>query len=500
MSIDSIPSWLPPLLVGMQWVFFAYFILLNTGYLALNFISMLSILKYSREHGAKFKIRNFASYQPPVSILVPAHNEERTIVSSIQSLLKTDYPDFEIIVVNDGSTDRTMEAVVEAFGLVRFPEAYRTRIPTEQVNAVYASPKFGRVRLIDKVNGGKADALNAGINAARFPLFCVVDADCILQRDSISRVVQPFLEDATTVASGGVIRVVNGCRVRDGLLEEVDLPRKLLPMLQTVEYLRAFLFGRLGWSPLNALLIISGAFGVFYKERVIAAGGYRRDTVGEDMELVVRMHDTLRKEKRPYRITFVPDPICWTEVPSDMRSLFNQRLRWQQGLMESLLPNWRLMFRRKGGFAGWVAYPFLLLFECIGPVIEVVGYVAVIVLALLGLLSQEAFVVFLFASVGLGILLSVNAMVLEELSFHLYPRPMQQLKLFLVAVLENFGYRQIMSLCRFVGVVRWVITLGGKSRWGRMRRHAEWQAPATPVAAEGHDKNMDELDNARAAA
>lgn len=477
LAMPAIPAALATTLEGLQWAFLLYFVSINAVYLGLNFIAMFAILRYTREHGASFRLRNFAEYQPPVSILVPACNEEKTIVATVRSLLRLGYPNFEVVVVNDGSRDGTLRAVVEEFGLVEFPEAYRARLKTAPVKRIFVSPGNGRVRLVDKENGGKADALNAGINTARYPLFCVVDADCILQEDSLARVVQPFLEDSRMIAAGGVIRIVNGCKVKDGLLSEIDLPDRLLPLTQTLEYLRAFLFGRLGWSPLNALLIISGAFGVFYKERVIAAGGYKSDLVGEDMEMVVRLHNQMREEKRPYRIAFVPDPICWTEVPSDLRSLYNQRVRWQQGLAESLFGNWRLMARRNGGMVGWVAYPFMLLFECLGPLIEVFGYFSVIVLGLAGMLSPQAFFVFLFASVGLGILLSVNAMMLEEISFHLYPRPGQQLKLFLVAVLENFGYRQMMSLFRVVGLLRWLVRmlrLRRRSHWGHMRRNGDW--------------------------
>jgi len=306
---------LAPMLEALQWAFLLYFVCINAVYLGLNFVAMFGILRHIREHGAGFRIRNYAEYQPPVSILVPAYNEEKTIVATVRSLLRLNYPSFEVVVINDGSTDGTCQAVIDAFGLVEFPEAYRARLKTAPVRRIFAAPGHGRVRLVDKDNGGKADSLNAGINTARSPLFCVVDADSILQPDSLARAVQPFLEDARMIAAGGVIRIVNGCKVKDGLLSEVDLPNKLLPLMQVIEYLRAFLFGRLGWSPLNALLIISGAFGVFYKERVIAAGGYRRDLVGEDMEMVVRLHNQMREEKRPYRIAFVPDPICWTEVP-----------------------------------------------------------------------------------------------------------------------------------------------------------------------------------------
>ncbi|SHF06868.1 glycosyltransferase family 2 protein [Thermomonas hydrothermalis] len=471
MSTPAFVIGLAPTLEALQWFFLLYFVCINAVYLGLNFISMYTIVRYVREHGVSYRARTFAQYQPPVSILVPAYNEARTIVATVRSLLRLDYPNFEVVVINDGSTDDTLKTVVEEFGLVEFPEAYRARLKTAPIRRLYVSPGHGRVRLVDKDNGGKADSLNAGINTARYPLFCVVDADSILQKDSLARVVQPFLEDARMIATGGVIRVVNGCTVQDGLLKEIDLPDRLLPAIQVLEYLRAFLFGRLGWLPLNALLIISGAFGVFYKERVIAAGGYKSDLVGEDMEMVVRLHDRMREENRPYRIAYVPDPICWTEVPSDLRSLYGQRTRWQQGLAESLFGNLRLMFRRNAGAVGWLAFPFMLLFECLGPLVEVLGYVSVIILWLAGMVSMQAFWVFLFASIGLGILLSVNAMLLEEVSFQLYPRPRQQLKLFVVAILENFGYRQMLSVFCVIGLVRWML---GRSSWGHMRRKADW--------------------------
>ena len=462
-------------ILALQWLFLAYFLSINMAYLALNYISVFSIIDYMRGHRADYLPKSLASYQPPVSILIPAFNEQGTIVSSVHSLLGLTYPEFEILVVNDGSEDNTLDEVIEAFAMVEFPEAYRRRIETKQVAKIYVSSRYPQVRLVDKENGGKADALNAGINCARYPLFCVVDADCILQQDSLSRVVRPFLEDPKTVAVGGVVRVLNGCTVHDGFLEKIELPRNLLAKFQLVEYLRAFLFGRLGWSPLNALLVISGAFGVFYKERIIAVGGYRSGTVGEDMDLVVRLHKSLRREKRPYRITFVPDPICWTEAPTDLKSLKTQRMRWQRGLAESLAPNFGLMFNRHGGAVGWLAFPFMVLFEFIGPVIEVLGYTAMIPLYLFDLIPLQSFLVFLFVSIGMGVLLSTNALFLEELSFQMYPRSGQQLRLFGIAILENFGYRQLNSVWRFMAVVKWLFFFWRKSRWGSISRDGSWQ-------------------------
>lgn len=463
------------LMVSLQWVFITYFATINIAYLVLNYVSAFHIVRYMREYRANYLPRGLREYQPPVSIILPAYNEQTSVVSSVRSLLNTTYPEFEIVIVNDGSSDGTRQALIDAFGLVPVPEAYRCRLHSAPVHGVYASLSHPNIRMVDKDNGGKADAINAALNCVRYPLFCVIDADSILQPESLSRVVRPFLEDGRVVASGGVVRVLNGCTVKDGMLAQVGLPDRLLPGFQLVEYLRAFLFGRMGWSPVNALLIISGAFGVFYKERVIAIGGYRLDTVGEDMDLVIRLHRNLRQEERDYRIVFVPDPVCWTEAPSDLASLGAQRIRWQRGLAESLWSNLHLMFSRRGGIAGWVAFPFLVLFEFLGPLIEVAGYVSMIVLAVLGLVPLETALIFLAAAVGMGILLSVNAMLLEEISFRLYTRPAQQVKLFVLAVLENFGYRQLNSWWRFVGTLRWLFSAKKRHSWGRIRRDGSWQ-------------------------
>jgi cellulose synthase/poly-beta-1,6-N-acetylglucosamine synthase-like glycosyltransferase len=300
-----------------------------------------------------------------------------------------------------------------------------------------------------------------------------VDADSILQRDSLERVTQPFLRDPTVVATGGTIRVANGCEVSGGFLTKVGLPKNIWALFQVVEYLRAFLFGRLGWSAVNGMLIISGAFGVFRKDAVIQVGGYRADTIGEDMELIVRLHRKLRERRQPYRIEFVPDPVCWTEAPEDYRTLKTQRIRWQRGLAESLNANWGLMFSRNGGVPGWLAFPFMLLFEWLGPVVEVGGYVFMIVSFLVGAISWQAFAIFMFVAIGLGILLSSSGLLLEEMSFHLYPRGKQLLALGAVVLIENLGYRQLITLWRLVGLWRWIAQK--ESSWGTMKRKATWQ-------------------------
>lgn len=460
----------------VQRLVFFYFIGINLGYFALNLISTVAILRYTRAHVLNKLPSAYSSFEMPISLLVPAYCEEANVVESLHSLLQLSYSEYEIVVVNDGSKDRTLEVLKAEFRLVRTAEMVPGRLQTKPVRGVYLSPDYPNLRVIDKVNGGKADALNVGINYARYPLFCSIDADSMLQRDSLQLLVQPFLEDPKTVAAGGMVRVANGCRVQGGFLVQSGLPRNLLALFQIVEYLRAFLFGRMGWSPMNAVLIISGAFGLFRKESVIAAGGYRHGTIGEDMELVVRLHRTLREAGTPYRITFVPDPVCWTEAPEDWKTLQNQRIRWHQGLSQSLSLNWKLLFHPRGGAAGWVAFPFMVVFEWLNPVIEVAGSVFMVWAAVCGYVSLPALVLFLFAAVGVGVVLSLNALLLEEMTFHAYPKLRQILMLFVVVLAENFGYRQINAYWRLIGL--WRFAARREAKWGEMRRTASWHQPA----------------------
>ncbi len=451
-----------------------YFIALNGIYLLLNLLSTLSLRRINQLRDIDELPHAHTMLEPPISVLVPAYNEETTIAATVRSVLQLTYPEFEIIVINDGSRDGTLEVLQREFSLLPFPEAYRIQLPTETVRGIYRSATHPQLRVIDKHNGGKADSLNAGINASRFPLFCGVDADSILQRNSLQQVVRPFLRDPHMIVTGGTIRAANGCEVKDGYLTRVDLPRNPLALFQVIEYLRAFLFGRLGWSSVNGVLIISGAFGLFRKEAVIEAGGYRRNTIGEDMELIVRLHRHMRERRRPYRIEFVPDPVCWTEVPEDLRTLRNQRVRWQRGLSESLSSHWPLMLSRNGGWPGWVAFPYMVLFEWLGPVFEFGGYLWFIYAFLAGLISWQAFAVFLFLAIGMGILLSASGLMLEEISFHLYPRKRHLALLALFVLLENLGYRQLNAWWRLVGLFQWLRQK--EHQWGAMKRKGSWQS------------------------
>jgi cellulose synthase/poly-beta-1,6-N-acetylglucosamine synthase-like glycosyltransferase len=459
-----------------QWFCLTYVGVMNLGYLALNVVSFVVLGRYVQRHSLDAP-QIYSGFEPPVTVIVPAYNEQFTVVASVQSLLQLRYPQFEVVVINDGSRDDTLSALVKAFDLKPFPEVLRVRLKTARVRGVYRSRAHPDLRVIDKENGGKADALNAGINAARYPLFCALDADGILQPDSLRRVVRPFVEDSRTVATGGMIRIANGCDVRGGWLVREAPPWNPLALIQVVEYCRAFLFGRLGWNPLNALLVISGAFGVFHKETVVAAGGYRTGIAGEDMELVVRLHRRLRQSATPYRIAFVPDPVCWTEAPESLRVLRRQRVRWHRGLCESLSLNLNLMLGRSGGCVGWMAFPFALIFECLSPFVEIAGYLVFGAGYIAGHIDPAFALGFLAVSIGLGVLLSASSLLFDEMAFHTYPKARHLLSLLIASVVENFGYRQLNAIWRMEALVRWAV--GARQVWGEMTRTAAWSTNLT---------------------
>ena len=455
------------------WLFLAYFVTLGAGYLLLNACSLLELPRQLESRLPGLLPRPHSRYEPPVSVVMPAFNEEATIAAAVRSILQLEYPEFEVIVVNDGSRDGTLEALTREFSLVPFPEAYRRQIETQPVHAVYRSTSHPNIRVIDKDNGGKGDASNAGINAARYPLVCIVDADSVLERTSLRHVVLPLITEPHTIASGGCVRIVNGCEVHGGFLEKIGLPRKFLPLAQVAEYLRGFLFGRLGWVPMNAVPIISGAFGVFRKQALVAAGGYRSDTLGEDMELILRLHRLNRLAGRPYRIAFLVNPVCWTDGPESPGVLRGQRIRWQRGLGESLAHNRGLLFHRRGGAAGWLMFPFMVLFELLGPLVELSGYLFMAAGFAFGFISPAIFWSFMLLALSLGILLSISALFLEEISCHTYSRPGNLFVLICMAIVENFGYHQLVLLWRLQGFYRWATS--APAEWGAMTRSASLQ-------------------------
>ncbi|HZG56071.1 glycosyltransferase family 2 protein [Paenibacillus sp.] len=439
----------------------------------------IAMRKLAKEEGlAPLQLQELqhSAFTPPLSILVPAYNEERNIVDSVRSLLGINYGLFEIIVVNDGSKDRTVEEMLREFDMFEIrSKSQWSELPktTQPVRRVFGSKRHANLFLVDKANGGKADALNAGILYSRYPYFVSLDGDTVLDPDAFVRIMKPILEarpGEEIIATGGSIGIVNGSGVDSGYLrrDDVRLSGNPLVAMQVIEYLRAFLMGRIALSEMRLLLIVSGAFGVFRKDWVIEAGGYETGTIGEDMELVVRLHRLIREKRSQARIAYIPDPVCWTEAPETLAVLKRQRSRWQRGLFESLWKHRGMLFRPKYGRIGLAAMPYFLIVELFGPIVELAGYAAVVFGYFLGALNIGFVVTFALLILLYGSLLSAGTVLLEELSLKKYNRVSDVTKLFLCALTESLWYRPLMLWFRLVGLVEAI--RGKKHGWGDMAR------------------------------
>jgi cellulose synthase/poly-beta-1,6-N-acetylglucosamine synthase-like glycosyltransferase len=449
---------------------FIYYVLSNLIYLGLLIVAISRNVRHHRQLGNfRFELIKASPFTPPITLIVPAHNEERSIVSSVGALLGLDYPSLEVIVVNDGSSDATVEKLREAYSLQTARILYIADIATAPVRAIYRSPLEPRLFVLDKEGAGcKADAINAGINAATSPYVCVVDADSILERESLVRIMVGVLSDpGRVVAVGGIVRVLNGSSVVDNQLQQVRLPKRPIEVLQVIEYLRAFLVGREGWACFNMLPIISGAFGIFRKDLVKQVGGFRTHAVGEDLDLVIRMHRRLHDEHIPYHINFIPDPTCWTEVPTDLKSLARQRARWHKGLIDTLWPNRDMLFRARYGRVGWLVLPYMWIFEFLAPVIEVVGYTTIILAMVLGVLSKAFFLQFLLFGYAFATLISIGSVLLEEMTVRRYGDWREVARLLIYCLFEHFPYRQMTMVWRLQGLWQY---LRGDLQWGAMKR------------------------------
>jgi cellulose synthase/poly-beta-1,6-N-acetylglucosamine synthase-like glycosyltransferase len=466
-------------LIAFSVVAFVYYAVLNGLYLVLTVLAWFGMTDEvrTRRHVALDEVFR-SPLTPGISVLVPAFNEQAVIVESVRSLLALRYPRHEVVVVSDGSTDGTIEALTRAFDLAPVRKALRTGVPTAAVHGTYVSRRDRRLTVVDKENGGRSDALNVALRAARHPYVCVIDADSLLEADALLKVSKPILDDPEVLAAtGGTIRIANSCRVDHGRVVDAHVPTNPLAAIQVLEYLRAFLVGRVGWSRINALGIISGAFGLFHRSLVETVGGYSTETVGEDFELTIRLHRYLRERDEPYRIAFVSDPVCWTEVPQDLTTLGRQRRRWQRGLWEGLRRHQRMFLNPRYGVIGLVALPYFAIFEFLSPLFALLGLVVTILLWVFGVVSTSYILLFLVVSIGMGLLLTTAALALEEMAFRRYRRS-EMLRLLGYAVLENFGYHQLHDIWRTIG---YFDIARGKKGWGQQQRRGF--APAADETA-----------------
>jgi cellulose synthase/poly-beta-1,6-N-acetylglucosamine synthase-like glycosyltransferase len=449
---------------------FVYYLISNLVYLALLITAIYSSARHQRQLGiVRLERVRISPLAPPISVLVPAHNEEKTIVESVDSLLSLDYPEIEVIVANDGSTDGTLEALRARFQLLETDMLYIKEVEAKPVRTVYMSQIEPRLIVIDKEPGGsKADANNAALNAASSPYVCVVDADSILERDALLRIMVPiFADPARVAAAGGIVRVLNGSRIEAGRMKEVRLPRRPVEVIQVVEYLRAFLVGREGWGFFNMLMIISGAFGIFRRDLVRRIGGYRPSAIGEDLDLVMRLHRHLREQRQDYHISFVPDPVCWTEVPGELKSLGRQRARWQKGLLDVLWPNRDMLFRPRYGRIGSLALPYLWVWELLAPVVELGGMFTIALAAYLGVLSREFFIQFLIFGYAFATMISIGSVLLEEITYKRYNEWRDMVRLVCYCFFEHFPYRQLHMIWRLQGIIQY---LRGDVAWKPLQR------------------------------
>lgn len=476
--------------IGLDFVTLAYFVCLCLIYTTLAVIGWRAIESYvSRRPLRDYRRVATSPLSMPVTIVVPSYNEAGVIVESVRSLLESNFPDFEVLVVNDGSSDGTTATLMREFALVEVDRVPRANLDSKPVHATYVSATEPRLGVIDKENGGKADAMNAGISYAAFPLVCMIDADTMLDRDALARLVFEFEANSETVAAGGIVRVVNGSRFEAGRLVEVRTPRQLLVNLQILEYLRAFLGGRIAWSRTGMLLIISGAFGLFRRDALVEIGGYDATTVGEDAELIMRLHRHMHDSRRPYKITFFPDPICWTEAPSTLKALIGQRDRWQRGLVEMLIRHRKVLGRRRYGAIGTVAMPYFAIFEAFGPLIEAFGYTMFAITIALGWVSLPAMLAFAGACFAYGLVLSFAVLMMEQRAFQRYPGWRDLRRLIVTTVVENFGYRQLMSFVRARAM--WRMLRRRESTWGEMTRVGFGDDSAEPKMGQTpHDGQM----------
>lgn len=449
-----------------------YSVLLLSGYIFIAIYSIGEIRKHLYKNSfTDYRQLASASQAPGMSILAPAYNEGANIIENIRSLLSIHYANLEVIIINDGSKDDSLAKLIDAYNLYKTDHFVNEQIKTKPVRGVYKSRNkaYKKLIVVDKENGGKADALNVGVNIAQKEYIVCIDVDCILEQDALLKLAKPFLENTKqrVIATGGVIRIANDCNIEDGRLVDINLPEKFLPRVQTLEYIRAFLLGRMAWSRLNGLLLISGAFGAFDKEIAIKCGGYDHNTVGEDMELVVRMRRYMEELKLPYKVAFIPDPLCWTEAPETFKILGRQRNRWTRGTIETLKFHKVMFFNPKYGFLGMISYPYWFFFEFLAPIIEFFGFIFFLISAFLGLTNWRFFLGLLVVVFTFGFLYSVFAILMEVLTYNQYKRRKDILKLVLTAFIEPFIFHPFVVWSAVNGNID---LLRKKNAWGEMTR------------------------------
>ena len=458
----------------IHYFFIAFTAIAIASYVILAIISVIETIEYMKKNKfVNYKEISTSNFSPSISIIAPAYNESLNIVENVRSLLSSHYVNYDVIIVNDGSKDDSLSKLIEAYDLVQIDHYINEQIKTKPLRkGIYKStnPAFDKLTVVDKENGGKADALNMGLNISKNKYVACIDVDCLLLEDALQKLVKPFLEatDTKVIAAGGVIRIANSCVVKDGKLIEINFPKKWLEQSQILEYLRAFLLGRMAWSRLNGLLVISGAFGLFDKKIAIKVGGYDTNTVGEDMEIIVRMRRYMEDLKLKYKVAYIPDPLCWTEAPDNYKTFISQRNRWTRGTIETLKKHRKIGFNPKYKALGLISYPYWFLFERMAPIIEVAGIIYFGILVLLNEVRWDYALAFLVVAYLFSVLFSIIAIVSEELTYPQYKKKSVGRRLVLIAFLEPFVNHPTILYSAIKGNIDYYFYK--KMEWGQMTR------------------------------
>lgn len=477
-----------------QYLVYFYACSITLIYLLLAFVGYLGILKNKAKYSNKeeLKLKEHPEIAPAISVVAPAYNEEVIIIENVTSLLTLDYPNFEVIIVNDGSKDKTLELLVLEFDLVEIPFPYIEKVRCRPVKRIFRSTnqQYHRLTVVDKENGGtKADAMNAGINIAKYNYFINTDVDCILASDTLSKVILPVLDSTVPViAVGAVMRMVNGCEVKDGKIVEVKSPKKFIPIFQETEYLRSYLLAKMGWSFFNLIPNISGGFGLFDKDVVINAGGYDSDSHAEDMDMTFRMVAYMRDHDKKYRIVQIPDTCCWTEGPPNLKVLARQRTRWGRGLLQIFVVHKRMLFNRKFGRLGLIIMPYALLFEFFAPLIEAVGLIVLLVLVLTGQLNSETFWLMLLFVYMVGVTMSLFTISLDLMVKKQYKSYSEYFKLALFSSFEAILYHPFIVFFSIKGYIEFLVKRDFS--WGDMTRQGFSKESTTTTVVEAKSNEL----------
>ncbi|MCH7401196.1 glycosyltransferase [Belliella kenyensis] len=458
--------------------YYEWFILVYSSaylflYVLMGILAFIAIKAYNNnKYFFKDDIFVKSNHVTGVSIVAPAFNEALNIVHNVRSLMNLNYPKFEVVIVNDGSTDDTLQKLIEEFELVKVDFFYEGKIETKPVRGHYKStnPVYSNLLVVDKENGkSKADASNAGINSAKYPLFICTDVDCILRNDTIMKLAKPFMESKTRViATGGALRPSNSCTVKDGFLVDVQFPDNWWASFQELEYIRAFLFGRMAWGQINALLLVSGGLGMFDREIVIQVGGYWHKSLGEDMDLISRMRKYMHDQQEKFKILYIPETLCWTEVPSTKAVLMRQRVRWARGLIQTLILHRNMFFNPKYGLTGFVSMPYFFFFEFIVPILEVFGLLIIILSILLLGVSFMAIFKLVLAVYLFYLIITISSVLLDEMFNKYYRSRMDLVKLVFKGVIEPFTYHPFVVYAAIKGY--WHYFANKEQKWGNMQR------------------------------